>query len=593
MALSAESLRAQNIENNQSMAISFLNSSLTGEIARAKSAESILNNSLVGEIARALSAENILNGNISAESLRTQNIQNNQSMVISFLNNSLTGEIASIKSAESILNNSLVEEIARALSAENILAGNISTEVTARLAVISSLNNSIYNSFNVYSNSRLVMVNSRIDMLNATIPKIPSPPQFITVTTLGFGRPYLNGTAIVSFFSGSGGTVASSFSLTTAAGDVTAFAISSPITVSNLTGGITYVFYISANNVFGSSNGALGNSVLISTVPQTPSIISCVATSSSSVNMSFMAMNNGGVPIGSFIVTSNPVGFTVIGLASPITIPGLNASSLYNFSITANNTNGLSTIATTNSSIGTYPATPSITGAVNVGQSQAYLAGAVNVSFTSILGNIVQTYIVSAQTQSSNITMQTSGSSSPIIVLNLAGGTSYSFTVTAINWVGNSTPTAPTAYILVGTVPQAPAIGTATIFNSTAAIITFTTGNTGGSIITGFTILSTPVTTTQNVQSSPYTMNGLVSGTTYTFTITALNANGASVPSAASNAITLPILPVVNGGILTTDMTYNYRAFPSTGTLNVSAAALIADFLLIGGGGASSYLISG
>ena len=42
---------------------------------------------------------------------------------------------------------------------------------------------------------------------------------------------------------------------------------------------------------------------------------------------------------------------------------------------------------------------------------------------------------------------------------------------------------------------------------------------------------------------------------------------------------------VVTGGTLTSDATYFYRTFTSSGTLDVANLALLADYFVVGGGG--------
>ena len=86
--------------------------------------------------------------------------------------------------------------------------------------------------------------------------------------------------------------------------------------------------------------------------------------------------------------------------------------------------------------------------------------------------------------------------------------------------------------------------------------------------------------------------SGLLSGTmsanpgTYSFTITI--SDGINTPAARSFSISVPT-PVITGGTLTSDSTYYYRSFKSSGNLVVSGAPISLDTLIIaGGGGAGS-----
>jgi hypothetical protein len=83
---------------------------------------------------------------------------------------------------------------------------------------------------------------------------------------------------------------------------------------------------------------------------------------------------------------------------------------------------------------------------------------------------------------------------------------------------------------------------------------------------------------------------GLISGTppltntdtTYTFTVNATDG----INTVSRSFSFLILVPVVSGGTLTSDSTYYYRAFTSSGNLVVSNGSINADVLMVGGGGA-------
>jgi hypothetical protein len=80
-------------------------------------------------------------------------------------------------------------------------------------------------------------------------------------------------------------------------------------------------------------------------------------------------------------------------------------------------------------------------------------------------------------------------------------------------------------------VPGAPTVGTATdvgtarAYNNGAAVVTFTApASDGGSAILSYTVTSSPGGFTATGASSPLTVTGLQSSTSYTFTVTATNS---------------------------------------------------------------------
>lgn len=99
------------------------------------------------------------------------------------------------------------------------------------------------------------------------------------------------------------------------------------------------------------------------------------------------------------------------------------------------------------------------------------------------------------------------------------------------------------------TVPGAPTIGTATSTGTTTATVSFTApSSNGGATITLYTATSSPGGITGTLSQSgsgTITVNGLNSGTSYTFTVTATNSVGTSSPSSASNSITTS--PTIGG----------------------------------------------
>jgi uncharacterized protein (TIGR02145 family) len=87
-------------------------------------------------------------------------------------------------------------------------------------------------------------------------------------------------------------------------------------------------------------------------------------------------------------------------------------------------------------------------------------------------------------------------------------------------------------------VPGAPTNPVATAGIEQASVSFTAPVSDGGSIITGYTVTSSPASFTFTGASSPILVNGLVSSIAYTFTVVATNSVGNSIPSAASVAVT-------------------------------------------------------
>jgi hypothetical protein len=86
-------------------------------------------------------------------------------------------------------------------------------------------------------------------------------------------------------------------------------------------------------------------------------------------------------------------------------------------------------------------------------------------------------------------------------------------------------------------------VGTARAFNNGAATVSFTSGGDNGAPISSFTVTSSPGGFTASGASSPLTVTGLQSATSYTFSVTATNSVGTSDASTASSAITATTIP--------------------------------------------------
>ena len=138
--------------------------------------------------------------------------------------------------------------------------------------------------------------------------------------------------------------------------------------------------------------------------------------------------------------------------------------------------------------------------------------------------------------------------SSPVVIKFLStdgttpivAGTTYPIQIRAVNSAtpGNSAGS-PSVSVTAAAAPGAPTAVSATATGETTATVSFTApASTGGSAISNYTVTSSPGGVTASGSSSPITVTGLNSGTTYTFTVVANNGAVNSVASAPTSPIT-------------------------------------------------------
>jgi hypothetical protein len=404
-------------------------------------------------------------------------------------------------------------------------------------------------------------------IIPATVPGAPTigTPSIASATSISvpFTAPNFNG-----------GDTITSYTATSSPGGITQ-AVAGPgsgsITVSGLTAGTEYTFTVIATNAVGDSVASSDTaSIIPRAVPGAPTIGTATKTGKTTATVTFTAPANNGSTITSYTATSSPGGVTgtlAQAASGTISVTGLTAATNYTFTVTA--TNGVGTGAassasnqiTTDSDI-VVPGAPTIGTATDVGTSREYNNGSATVTFSAPASNggaTILDYTVTSSPGGYTVT----GASSPLTVTGLASNTNYTFSVTARNSVGSGTASSASSQITATTVPQAPtslsvATANGSAYNSGQALISFTANGTGGKAVT-YAALSSPGGN-GSTGTSPITISSLASGT-YSFIVTATNANGSATSTFVNATITTkPDAPTIGTATVASGQSYTGAA---------------------------------
>jgi len=328
-----------------------------------------------------------------------------------------------------------------------------------------------------------------------------------------------------------------------------------------LTNGDAYMCTVTATNGYGPSYAAVSSPsnafTPMPTAPNPPTAV--VANPSAPVSTTWQIgftppANDGGDGALSYTVSclstnGGAAPSQVVGAwsMSGIQVTGFTAGYTYTCTVTATNGIGTSTPSVASSTFvdPISPQAPTITtvtpqsGGASVAFTPGFNGGS---AFTAFLASCVSSDGGSNLGVFEELT-------SPIVVLNLTNGKTYTCTVTAQNKVGSSLPSVPSASFVVSPIPGAPGpptIGTVVV-GSQSATVSFTPGNPGTSSILSFTVTCTPTNGGAAVSAtdiaSPVFVFGLTNGLTYTCAAEETNSAGASVYSASTSAFLVGVAP--------------------------------------------------
>ncbi len=278
---------------------------------------------------------------------------------------------------------------------------------------------------------------------------------------------------------------------------------------------------------------------IVAVVPGAP-IIGTATASGGQATVSFTAPSfTGGAAISGYTVTSSPGGITATGTSSPIAVTGLTNGTAYTFTVTATNSAGTGAASAASNSV-TPKASGTITNFIAAPSAPVYSPGG--------------TFTVSATSD---------GSSSPVVfaidpasaaVCTISGSTvtmlsAGTCTVTA-NQAGDAShlaaPQVTLAVVIVN--PAIPTVGnvSASTAYNTAATINLASAISGASI-SAVNIATQPAHGTVSVsgETVTYTPSASFYGGSDSFTYTATNPGGTSVPATVTVTVGAPAIPTV------------------------------------------------
>ncbi len=157
-------------------------------------------------------------------------------------------------------------------------------------------------------------------------------------------------------------------------------------------------------------------------------------------------------------------------------------------------------------------------------------------------GNVITGYEITVSPGGQ--TYDTAATTHSISFLDWPESTPVTFTVRAVNAAGASEPSAPSEPLSIPAIPPTPPTGVSVTPGHETALVTWETpASNGGSPITGYAATASPGGKTCDTDTLSCMITGLTYGATYSITVTATSAAGASAPSSPVVKVTLPLTP--------------------------------------------------
>ena len=384
--------------------------------------------------------------------------------------------------------------------------------------------------------------------------------------------------------------------------------------VTGLNASTTYSYTVVAISSAGSSTASNPASATTQTAtpPTAPSSLSASATSSSQINLSWVASSTSGV---TYTVYSSANAIATGLTATSYSVTGLNASTTYSYTVVAVSSAGASTAS--NLASATTLAATVVTPAAPFGLSASPAsASQINLNWQPSTTSGVTYAVYMGTASGATTTLVASGlTGQNTAVSGLLDNSTYYFTVKAVTSGGVSSAASNQATATTQALPATAPTGlSASTISATQINLSWTAvTNTGATYAVYYgtssgaenTLLATAISGTT------YSATGLSASTTYYFIVRSNSAGGTSSPSSQASATTqsvavpvvpvtpttptTPTVPTAPSGLVATAVSstqINMSWSPSS-TASVTYTVYSGSTAIASGLGATSYSVTG
>jgi titin len=419
--------------------------------------------------------------------------------------------------------------------------GSFTCTTSALSCTVSGLTNGSAYTFRVVATNGSGNSPASSESVSTTPLAVPKQPTGVVATSGADAQSVVSWTAPTNI----GGTPITGYTVTSTPEYRTcSTTTATTCTVTGLKNGVDYTFTVVATNLVGTGEASVPSAFAKpSRTPDAPSI-SAATTLHRAATIAWNPPGfDGGVPVTSYTVltyvgTDLQNGFSCTGSSTTrsCTIDGLTYGVAYNFKVSATNDRGTGENSNTSDAITPIdpPTAPLNVTATSFENSRSTVSWTAPADFR---GSAITSYVVTSESGDSTCN---ANSGTSCIVTGLTNGREYRFTVVARNAAGSGDISSFTAWVTPSVVPTAPTVRSVTVGIASATVTATAPSSNGGAPITSYTIVSFPEgkSCTATDPGVGCTVTGLTNGTSYTFSVAAVNGSGIGAFSAASAPVT-------------------------------------------------------